>query len=192
MKSTVLLSSVFCGLAFFSLAPLQGDGPIGGDTRFVDINEVIRNYEKAKREQESLQKSFAPQVAEFQKREEDLARKKKELAPLDRSSQEFFQKSTEIELEQMKIQREGEFLVRERDRKRAQMLVGAYEDIRGAVKKFAEANKLRAVLSVQKDLTADMDEDLKEKLTKINFRQVLYYDASLDVTPQIVKILNAQ
>lgn len=188
---------LFAGLSLAALSRREGrqaDGagldPLG--IRFVDINEVVTSYEKAKKDQESMQKAFLPQVAELQRREEELGKKKRELAPLDRGSEEYYQKGVELEIEQLKFKRDGDKLLAEREKKRVQLLLAAYEDIRAAVKKYAEANGLRAVFVVQKDLKDAAEEDLKEKSLKATWRQVLYYEPSLDVTVQIVKILNAQ
>ncbi len=186
--ATVLL----CVLAFGALIPMPAFSQVSTEFppyRFVDINEVVASYEKAKKEQDLHQKSSAAQLAEFQRREDELAKKKRELAPLNRNSQEYAQKAMELEIEQLKLQREGDFFFKERDKKRLQLLIAAYDDIRAAVKKYAEANGLKAVFVVQKDLGHE-EEELQERSMKISLRQVLYYDSSLDVTGQIIKLLN--
>lgn len=162
----------------------------GSEIRFVDVSEVMNNYEKAKKNQEDLQKGFAPQVAEMQRRSDDYYKKQKELSPLDQNSKEYYQKAVELEVEQVKLKRDGEFLRRDMDKKRAQNIVTSYDEIRDAIKKYAEANQLKAVLYIQKDSNHG-DEDLKDKFDLLRQRQVLFADPSLDVTQQIIKILNS-
>lgn len=185
-----IFAMIGAGSQFATSAPL---GFQGDEIRFVDINEAVKGYEKASKNNEEFKKAFSLQYADMQRREEELVKKQKELAPLDRNSTEYFQKARDLELEQMKLKRDGEYLIRERDRKRIQLLLSAYDEIRTAIKKYSEANRLKAVFLVEREMGLDgVEEDLNEKSSQAFRRQVLYYDPALDVTPQIIKILNSQ
>lgn len=191
MKWLSLLAILFLGV--FSLAGFANRSAAPEDPsqyRFVDISEVATKYDKAKKDLESLQKAFMPQIGDLQRRVEELGKKKRELAPLDRNSQEYYQKSVELEIEELKLKRDQDYLLADRDKKKLQLLLSVYDDIQQTVKKFAEANQLKAVFVVQRDLKVDNEDDLKEKYRMLSFRQVIYREPSLDVTDQIVKILN--
>ncbi len=161
--------------------------------RFVDIHSVLPKYEKYLKKKEKWQEDYRLMGAQLSKREEELYLKQRELAPLDKNSKEYYEQMLSIEMETLKLKREIELLNRKSEEERSALILSAYEDIRNTVSKYAQAKQLSAVFGVDSQFSSQGNlEEMMEQRRAILTRQVLFHDSSLDITLQIVKILNTE
>ncbi len=171
-------------LSAFGQDPPTADLSVG----LVDIQQIFRDHapfaeqiDAHQTEAEAAQKQIARKEAAFQQVVEQLRSMKqdsKEFGELQRKAQKM---AEELQATTPKV-REA-FAKRELD-----LNVEFHKAIRAAIEKVARERKIKIVLNRTK---RSLDsEDPKEQLTAIN-QQVLY-EEGVDITPDVLKILDAQ
>ena len=190
MKS-IALAGIGSLLALFAA---QGGAPASAPARetrlrFVDLNETLAAYGKAKTQQEEYAKKFEAILSDLQRRAEDLNKEQRAIAVLDKNSEEYHRKNRELRAELVRLEEDKDFFGRESREQRAKILLGAYDDIRRVVSELARSKGYEAVFTVEKKESID-EPDLQDRLRESALRKVLYHAPELDITPEVIRLLN--
>ncbi|HKB16543.1 MAG TPA: OmpH family outer membrane protein, partial [Planctomycetota bacterium] len=143
MKPFTLAAGLLAVAATSSL-PSGNQAPV--HLGVVDLGECLRGYGKVKTDLEELRKNLEGRLAALKTRAEDLNKKAKELAILDRESEEYFERRRDLDAEQFKLEADQKRLTRFRAEREDAVKLGAYEDIRRVVAEVAGAKGLDVVL----------------------------------------------
>ena len=173
-------------------APVPADGKAPFRLGVVNLKTCFEKdkYERIKEVDAELEKK----LQEFQKRVEEIGRR------MERLKEEIKQLPRESSLRTEKIRdlkRAESDLKVEQELGRAQYLdfynerkIEVYNRIRQAVDVVARAENLNLVLRVEAPMLEE--QDTPNVATQINSRVVLYAHESCDITPMVLKHLNAE
>ncbi len=188
MKPLTLAAAVgLLAVAATSSLPAGAQAPL--QTGVVDLDECLRGYGKVKTDIEELRKNLEARLAALKARAEDLKKKEKELAILDRESEEFFERRRDLDAELFKLEADDKRGKRFRAEREEAVKLGAYEEIRRVVAEVAAAKGLDLVLKVDKVNPAEtLSLDERRQMTIL--RTVLYSRPDLDITPEVTRLLN--
>jgi outer membrane protein len=153
----------------------------------VDLDRVLEEYKKKQDAEAKLKNDYD---TELKKLEESLARireKNQELSVLEKGSTEYDLRQLEAEVERYRIKLEQESLGRRHEKNRTAKMRELYLDIVKKVEEYGKANGFSAILAKRGDFKP---EDRRELLTLIISQSVLYHDPGLDVTQEVLKLLN--
>ncbi|MCI0589648.1 MAG: OmpH family outer membrane protein [Planctomycetes bacterium] len=188
MKSLLLAAAVgLLAVAATSSLPAGAQAPL--QVGFVDLNECLRGYGKVKTDLEEFRKNLDARVGALKTRADELNKKGKELAILDRESEEFFERRRDLDAEMFKLEADEKRLKRFRAEREETVKLGAYEDIRRVVAEVAGAKGLDFVLKMDKTDPAEA-RSLEERSQMAGLRTVLYSRPELDITPEVTRLLN--
>jgi len=153
----------------------------------IDINKIVYNYEKHKKEKHLLKEKIETMKGEIEDREKEL-----EKYLIEQDSEKDPVKRKEIAGKIDKVRTEGILdikfkLNKLKDRKKV-LIMGLYKEICVAVEIYAKENKYEMVMV---DLGSEVEgETTKEILNKINARTVIYADKKYDITDAVIKFMN--
>lgn len=154
-------------LGFFCLSVFSQSGKIG----YVDIKKVFENYEKAKKVQESFrkevdeeQKNMDKLQEEIKKLQEEYEKKKDMLKPEERTKRE-----NEIKNKIQEFSKRWTETKRKLDEKGNALEEQLFNEIKSVISEYAKKNGYLVV---------------------IDSRLILYGENSVDITDEIIKILN--
>lgn len=188
MKSLTLAAAAgLLAVAATSSLPAGGQAPL--QTGFVDLGECLRGYGKVKTDLDELRKGLEARLGALKTRAEDLKKKEKELAILDRESEEYFERRRDLDAELFKLEADNKRLTRYRAEKEETLKLGAYDDIRRVVAEVAAAKGLDFVLKIDK-VDPTESRSLEERGQMAVTRTVLYSRPELDITPEVTRLLN--
>lgn len=162
-----------------------------GSYRFVNLNRVMESWSRAKKLQEEFSAEFEKRTDALKSRLADAERKRQEARSYQQggSSEEGRRREREVALSLAEIQYDQEQLKKDRDERRVRVLLSAYQQIQDAVGKWAAQNGVDCVFTIQEDDTQSTD--LAERYGRILVRQVLWHSKDLDISEEIVKLLEA-
>ncbi|WP_372369551.1 OmpH family outer membrane protein [Candidatus Uabimicrobium sp. HlEnr_7] len=156
---------------------------------FVDIPEIFSQYSKAKEEKEKVRQQYQQETLTIKKLEEK-ANKLKEKIPLYRAGSDIRQRlENELAETAFKAKNQSERAKYFMALKLRNGTETVYHDIAKAIEKYAKENGFALILKVEE---ADFfgAQDPAQVKQKIDMRNVLYWKQALDVTKQVVKLLN--
>jgi Skp family chaperone for outer membrane proteins len=170
-------SYVYCAVAALALTftlPAAADAPAASaanDTAVINIQQIMRDATAAQNVRDQLEGKSKGFQAEITKKQEQLQKEKQELTEkrsvLSKSA--FEEKASAFEKKVTSAQKEAQ--------SKKAMLDGAFE---------------HAINQIQKAVTDIIADMAKEKgfTIAIPSSQILYYDAKLDITADVLKRLN--
>jgi Skp family chaperone for outer membrane proteins len=175
-------------------APLvQAQQPFAGGVAIIDLSYIFKNHARFKAMTEAMR-------ADVLKAEEILKGRRTEIETLTKRLTDLGQdlrkdspdyKALDADLTRKKIdlstevaQQKKEFLEKE-----AKIYYNVYTEVLDEVKFFAERNRISIVLRFNGDPITDSDP--QEILKQLN-KQVVYYNQGVDITPHILKAINAR
>ncbi|MGH7150164.1 MAG: OmpH family outer membrane protein [Planctomycetota bacterium] len=176
-------------LAVAATSSLPAGDPSPAQVGVVDLGECLRGYGKVKTDLEELRKNLEARLGALKARAEELKKKEKELAILDRESEEFFERRRDLDAELFKLEADDKRLKRFRAEREETVKLGAYEDIRRVVAEVAGAKGLDLVLKMDK-VDPGEARSLEERGQMASLRTVLYSRPDLDITPEVTRLLN--
>jgi Skp family chaperone for outer membrane proteins len=153
----------------------------------VNIEEVFNNLKERAVREEDLNRRKEALRTEIQKmtdEADDLLKQHDAMAPDDPKRNETQEKIVQLQSDAEFTYKKGMAALQKRELSDRQEL---YAMIRDAVDKYAAENKLTLVLKVEDKRVSD-NPDLQN--TEVAQRTVLYSDASLNITQEIIKVLN--
>jgi Skp family chaperone for outer membrane proteins len=156
--------------------------------RFVNLNKVLEGWSKAKKNQEDFAAEFDKRAEALRQKLNDL-QKSLELKTFQQagSSEEVRKREREIKLGNEELKIDTDQLQKDRNERRLRLLLSAYQQIQDVVAKWASKNDVDAVFVIQEEDPADAD--LLGKYERALVRQVLWYSKDLDISEEVVKLL---
>ncbi|MHC5077635.1 MAG: OmpH/Skp family outer membrane protein [Planctomycetota bacterium] len=174
--------------------PKKEDGNPGGEASkglkigFANIKEIIDQYARTKTLEDEIDKYREKQTDAIEvqrKKRKELA---DELKMLNRNSPIYTEKWKEARRIEMNIKLAEEELKFDLQLKLLSATREIYEDITREIKGFAEDKGYSVIFKVEK---GEIESESKaELILKINSRGVLHYDKSLEISGEIIKIMN--
>jgi Skp family chaperone for outer membrane proteins len=170
------------------LAALGWQGGRDFEIGFVQLERVINEYDKNAELSRRLTEELDARRAELEKDKERIEMKKEELQLLARDSQKYRDSLLEIQVEEFRLEARLKDLQRSLDSKKIEGWKELFRDISKAAESIAKQKGLRALLVVNRgELAGTNDQDI---MSQISLRQVLYADETLDVTDEVLEMLN--
>lgn len=195
MKKTILSTFVVATVAGLGLfvGTTQGQAPREAEAMphkvgLIDMAEVFKNYEKFKTETEALKEEVRATTDQMKAVAEKVKGLQGEMQELKQGAP----RRNEIEKEILKYQAQLQLLRTQTQvdlaRKEAAIYKEIYEEVQGAVEKYAGYYKYTLVLRYSSE---ELDEELPPQavIQKLN-QLVVYRRADDDITPAIVAYLN--
>jgi outer membrane protein len=155
----------------------------------VDMDAVLKNYEKVKSTSDEMQAKALAKQNELQKMVADMKAAAEKQANLAPQSPEF--KKFDQQLTQMKIQAEAsqEQARKELMQMEAEALAGLYREIQGMVARVAAWRGMTYVVKVSNEPVTGADPNA---VMAAMSRTVVYADPRNDITQQVVQYLNME
>ena len=191
-----LLVAAACGLWFYASRPATAQtfsSPMIVSLGVCDTHQAFLAYLKVKELRQELQAQSEQLKQELESKQQQIRQKTEELtaSSFTPGSQEYERMLNAL----LKLRIEGETLAKisESELRRQDMRITqlGYEDVYAAVTEVAKKKQLSVVLSQEQfSLNSARPEELYGKL--YYRRPVLYSDQSLDITAQVVDLLNTK
>lgn len=159
--------------------------------RFVNLNRVLEGWSKAKKMQEDY-------AADFERRNDALRAR---LATLEKMTQEvksyqpggrseeFKRKAREVALAAAELKYDQEQVTKDRADQKLRILLSSYQQIQDVVAKWSSEHDVDAVFVIQEEDGAESD--LVGRYERALVRQVLWYSKDLDISDEVVRLLEA-
>jgi outer membrane protein len=184
-----LAATVLVTQAAFAQAPVarSASTPIAGGVAIVDMTYIFEKYSGFQSKKDALQKDISlaeQELKSMQQAMQALAERLKDYKPntpdFNAIEEELAKKNAEGQVRMQKQKKE--FLGRE-----AKMFYSIYQEVSEEIKTFAERNGINLVLRFTGD---PVDVDDPQQVVKELNKGVVYYSASIDITPHILEQLN--
>jgi Skp family chaperone for outer membrane proteins len=193
-QALVGAAAAFAAFSLFTLLSQSPKNAVADDAKpfemkmaVVNIEEVFNNLKERAVREEDLNRRKEALRTEIQKmtdEADDLLKQHDAMAPDDPKRNETQEKIVQLQSDAEFTSKKGMAALQKRELSDRQEL---YAMIRDAVDKYAAENKLTLVLKVEDKRVSD-NPDLQN--TEVAQRTVLYSDASLNITQEIIKVLN--
>ena len=157
--------------------------------RFVNLNKVLEGWTKAKKTQEEFSAEFDRRAEGLRTRIADIQKKSQELNTLQQagSTDEARKRARDLKIATEEVKYDQEQLKNDQRERRLRILLSSYQQIQDVVAKWAAKNDVDAVFVIQEEDAADSD--LLGKYERALVRQVLWYSKDLDISEEVVKLL---
>ena len=183
-------ATVLVTQAAFAQAPAARPAattPIAGGVAIVDMTYIFEKYSGFQSKKDALQKDITlaeQELKSMQQAMQTLAERLKDYKPntpdYNAIEEELAKRNAEGQVKMQKQKKE--FLGRE-----AKMFYSIYQEVSDEIKVFAERNSINLVLRFTGD---PVDVDDPQQVVKELNKGVVYYSASIDITPHILEQLN--
>jgi Skp family chaperone for outer membrane proteins len=174
----------------FPLAGKSAAQAKGGATlRFVNLNEVLRGWERAKKAHADLDAKLKARADELRQRASDLDKKNKEAQQFAVPNETSRRLEREVQLGVQALELDRNDLKRDGREEQLRLLLSEYQDIQDATARWAKQNQVDVVFAIiDEDPT---DQDLAARYQRAVDRPVLFHAPELNVTTEILKLLQA-
>lgn len=159
--------------------------------RFVNINKIVSGWDYARKLQDDLKAEFDRKLEAIQARTKSIQKMRDELAAasVGGATDESRRREKELALEIASLQYDSDQFKKERNEKQLRVLLAEYQQIQEIAGRWAEKNGVNAVFVVQDE--DSKNDDLQGRYDRAVVRQVLWYSKDLDVTDDVLKLLQA-
>ena len=191
MKIRIAVLSLI-GLCTLAAAPLRAaDGAPALKVAVVRIQDAFEQYDRTKVMKKSIEAAFKPQQDAINKLGEQVQNMKVELRQnkmMEPGSYKWFEKMQEIKTKEYLLKSMDKEMREDWNEQMVQFYKAIYEDFQNGVKAYAEQARLDIVIRAA-------DQDLKNESAvgiqnEIGLKIVHYFRPSLDVTEQVVQVMN--
>lgn len=176
-----------CSLSFTApQAVAQAPAPAGMKIGVVDVGFLLDHFDAMKKQLEAVDVEIKAEEERIQKQREAVLNDLNRLRTLNEDSTEF--KQLESQIAEKEAGLKLEFMRREKEfnEKRAQILHDAYKQVQVAVQKIADHNQVSLVLRYSGN---EMDPKKPATVTNGISRDIVYFNASVDLTPLTAQYL---
>ena len=157
---------------------------------FIDMQHVLDNYQKNAELTAKFTSDLKTAFDQMKTVEEAIQLEREELGTLRPGSTKHGELQRSIAIKEMGFDYDQKLLARRVDAKRADMWRELYSGIQTACEQVAKQRGLDAVLTMSRSLPDGATE--QEAQAQITVRPVIYFDKSLDVTADVLAVLNGQ
>jgi len=154
---------------------------------FVDLDRVLEDYKKKQEGEAKLRSDYEEDLKKLRERRAKIEETIQEIQILEVGSTERDLRELETQMDIHRIKLEQDRLEKRYQKNHTAKLRELYLEIVKKVEEYGRANGYTAILARRGDLKP---EDRRELLTLIISQSVLYHDPSLDVTQEVLKLLN--
>lgn len=187
---------IVIGTNLFTVSGQPASPPGGSDESkplkigVVNMVGVFNKFKKREEYTASLEKEKIEQHKDIRKIEDKIIRLRKEIEAFENVGSILRdKKELQMRIESLKMEslvKSWNIYINEKVNEQTAML---YNEIRETIDNYAQLNSFDLILKTD----PNMDEDSEENATlRINTRAILYYTKSMDITEEIVKILNKE
>ena len=152
---------------------INGQNLYAGNVYFIDFNKVLNQSIAGKKAQDSLKKQFSLESEKFNKLEKGLIEKEREIISKRKilAKEEYQKQVNQLRKEVIKIQTNKKNSMSELSKMRAKARSNLLKKLNPILKTYLEKNNIQIV---------------------IDKREVLYGNSGLEITNQIMEILNKE
>ncbi len=182
------LNICLCLLGWASLAAAQDRVPVVDQLRIgvVDLAKVFDGYAKREVKEAELKEEEARLQAKFEERKENLTRLRGEMDLLREGTEAYELKEEEVAIAVNVLQ-----FYDKRRRNTLKTMFEAFileilEEIEVVVKEIGEKNQYHFIVKV------DSQPSTNEGATPLEFRALLYFSEEIDISAEVLEILNAR
>ena len=191
LSTAALIVAAVAGAAIMSGSKATSQStPQSTRIAFVDLAMVVREYNKSGDVDRELGAERQKLLAELRKEDAEIQKMIADLDLLVPGTREFLAKQREIARRKFELdykKKEGEAMLRDQAMRK---MLGVYTEIKNEAANYAIVHGYDAVLTVSRDeIQARAPEEVP---ALIALRTVIHWDKSLDITGEILKILNNQ
>lgn len=191
LSTTALIGAALAGAVLFGGGDASSQDASGASRiAFLDLAEVVRKYDRSSRIDEELEKERLKYDQEFRKLRQELEKKKADLEILVRGTEKYREKREEIAREGFLLEyrrKEAERTLRD---SKTRMMLMIYTEIKNEAATYALKSGYQAVMLAN---DAAIEARAPEEVPAlISLRTVIYWDKSLDITDEILEILNGK
>ncbi len=148
----------------------------------VDVNRLLKNHAKLKKELSNLGGEARLQQAKFESQLKSMSKKAEELKDLTAGTREYKTLEEELMQGKAKIQTDIALTRKDFEQREAQLYLGVYRQIQSDVAKTAKSRGIVIVINVNRgEVGADNPTEAAKRITD----KVVWFDDSLDLTPQL-------
>jgi len=158
---------------FICFLLINGQNLYAGNVYFIDFNKVLNQSIAGKKAQDSLKKQFSLESEKFNKLEKGLIEKEREIISKRKilAKEEYQKQVNQLRKEVIKIQTNKKNSMSELSKMRAKARSNLLKKLNPILKTYLEKNNIQIV---------------------IDKRVVLYGNSGLEITNQIMEILNKE
>ncbi|MFG0318578.1 MAG: hypothetical protein ACF8XB_14985 [Planctomycetota bacterium JB042] len=195
MTDSLRLAAAVIAVAALASLGIQASGrpaaPLAsGPIVVVDLARVLQDARPFVDEREGIRRWIEEQKrTNLGVKNDAIEAKEAELELYEPGSEPYRKLRNEIEFAKLGFQQEFQFLESVRVRRIVEAQRRAYDRAREAIGEVASRHGARAALQLRPHELAAQDE--KGVSSEIFLRDVLWHDASLDITPEVIRILDA-
>ncbi len=155
---------------------------------FIDFQKCFEEYKKADAQVKEQEKLLEAERGKIRIAEQKIIAMRDNLDLLTDGSPDQLELKKKIEVAKVDLNIDKELIAMNYQRMLVELLKKVYEDIRREVKAVAQEKGLKLVLlQASGDITGKTRQDV---VNNILIRPVFYFDASLDITAEVVARLN--
>jgi Skp family chaperone for outer membrane proteins len=184
--AVVAVFFILGGGALFSQEPPKANAMKIG---VVDLYDITRKWKKWIDLDESIQKEGKASRESLEQEDKNVQEMENKLtrSPLAKNSEEYLKEMTTVQTAKLRLE-----WLNAKEKERMEKLGTEYmknllAEIEGAIKKYGRENGFSLILKV--DEIPTQERSLTEMQIYVRFKQVMFYDDGINITPAIVDIL---
>ncbi len=194
-RKNVLALSLPASLALLAAAVLQQEPArqpavpatkgIAAEIGVVDFDRVLQNYPGAKEKEDELKQlvqGFDEKMNALKKEQDALELARQGLAP---GTPEYLDADLQAKLKALEFDKTGERFDLLTRRKHVDLNLELYDEVEKGIEAFAKGRDLKLVLRAR----VSIPKDRAARLDLLQASDVLFYDASTDVTDAVIQFL---
>ncbi len=188
----VLWACLIFAFVFFSLRSLSQEASPKPSLKIgvVDMSRVFDAYKKRGDYNSALEEFRRQKAQEIESRREEINRLRDRIQLLAPGSEERKNEEENLSKKRLEFETGARLAAREVDEKYRDFLAEIYGDISDEVRRFGVENGYDLMLKTEA-LQTDTSSTAELKL-RLSIQKILYYSSQLDVTEQIIEVLNRE
>ena len=189
----LIAAALFIVLLFSSTLIGETGGEEGSaavEFAFINLSKVLSAHKGLLNVEEEVKGWVAESEKELARDQEAIDNLKNEIEMYSKSSEEYQKRGNEIEKMDLALTQKRRSFIMTRDDKLSRALKEAYQDIERAVRDYAPAKGIKAVLPRGGDIAAIKTNRPDDVLKWISLVEVVWSDDHLDISDAIITIVN--
>ncbi|MFO0985076.1 MAG: OmpH family outer membrane protein [Planctomycetota bacterium] len=181
---------VLCATLYRTTQGQAAATPAPSRVGVVDIQRVLAESRAARESEKELKEWIKTVQKDIDEAQAKMKKIDEDLQLLDRRSGAYQQAKDQFDLEKLKYEQLGRRLEKEQEQRWVDAVQRNYEDAVKEIRGYAKAHGFDVVLEV--DSTPLRARSREELFSRLQWKNVVYADESLDITSDVLKILGAQ
>jgi len=157
--------------------------------RFLNLNELLRSWDRAKKNHSELDAKLKARTDALKQKAGDLEKKSKEAQqfPVPTEASRKLERDVQLGVHELEFDRNE--LKREGREEQLRLLLSEYQEIQETASRWAKQNQVDVVVAIIDEDPSD--QDLAARYQRAVDRPVLWHAPELNVTAEILKLLQA-